>query len=103
MQYVSRNHNLMIQSFADPDTEALFKDGICHRQWRAFQRVAERKLDMVDAAHRLDDLRSPPGNRLERLEKERAGQWAIRINGQWRVCFRWEANGPEGVEITDYH
>lgn len=84
----------MVQSFACSDTRALFEEGRGHRQWRAFQSVAERKLDMVDVALRLDDLRSPPGHRLERLEHDRSGQWAIRIDGRWRVCFRLGSNGP---------
>ena len=61
------------------------------------------KLDMVDAAVRLDDLRSPPGNHLEALKGDRKGQHSIRINRQWRICFRWTAEGPENVEIVDYH
>lgn len=67
--------------------------------------VAVRKLDMLDAATRLDDLRSPPGNRLEALRGDRRGQHSIRINDQWRICFRWPAgaDGPESVEIVDYH
>ena len=93
----------MIQSFACSDTRALFKDGVCHRKWRSFERIASRKVDMVDAAHRLDDLRSPPGNRLERLRDDRDGHWAIRINDQWRLCFRWGEQGPESLEIVDYH
>ena len=66
-------------------------------------RPAIRKVAMLDAAHQLDDLRSPPGNRLEALSGDRAGQHSIRINGQWRICFVWGANGPEDVEIVDYH
>ena len=66
-------------------------------------RVALRKLRQVDAACRLEDLRVPPGNRLERLRGNRAGQYSIRINDQWRICFRWGDAGPEGVEIVDYH
>jgi len=93
----------MIQSFADRDTRALFKEGMCHRRWRAFAKAAFRKLDMLDAAVELKDLRSPPGNRLEALSGSRAGQYSIRINDQWRICFRWGANGPEDVEIVDYH
>lgn len=93
----------MIQSFACADTRALFTGDRCHRQWRAFKSVALRKLDMLDAAVELGDLRSPPGNRLEALRGDRAGQWSIRINDQWRVCFRWGARGPEDVEIVDYH
>jgi toxin HigB-1 len=65
--------------------------------------VAARKLDMLDAATKLSDLRSPPGNQLEALRGDRAGQYSIRVNRQWRVCFRWTPNGPESVEIVDYH
>lgn len=93
----------MIQSFADPHTEALYGDGHCHARWRAFERVALRKLDMLAAAGRLQDLRSPPGNRLEALKGDRSGQWSIRINDQWRICFRWDDEGPRNVEIVDYH
>jgi len=76
---------------------------VCHRSWRAFAKVTLRKLDMLDAAVELKDLRSPPGNRLEALQGNRAGQHSIRINDQWRICFRWGAKGPEDVEIVDYH
>ena len=65
--------------------------------------VAARKLDMLDAAVKITDLASPPRNRLEKLEKDRKGQWSIRINDRWRVCFRWTDQGPTDVEITDYH
>ncbi|MEK7265797.1 MAG: type II toxin-antitoxin system RelE/ParE family toxin [Pseudomonadota bacterium] len=64
---------------------------------------AENKLAMIDAAIRLDDLRSPPGNRLEALKSDRKGAWSIRINDQWRVCFIWDADGAREVEIVDYH
>lgn len=67
------------------------------------QRVALRKLAMLDAAEALDDLRTPPGNRLETLRGDQAGQYSIRINQQWRICFLWTAAGPEEVEIVDYH
>jgi proteic killer suppression protein len=93
----------MIRSFADKETEAFFNEGKCPASWRSFQKVAARKLDMVDAAVRLDDLRSPPGNRLEALKGDRKGQHSIRINDQYRVCFRWTDDGPEDVAITDYH
>jgi toxin HigB-1 len=93
----------MIRSFADKATERLFRDGPCPAQWRSIETVALRKLDMVDAATRLDDLRSPPGNRLEALKGDRRGQYSVRINRQWRVCFRWTSEGPEAVEIADYH
>ncbi|WP_236864293.1 type II toxin-antitoxin system RelE/ParE family toxin [Brevibacterium daeguense] len=93
----------MIRSFADKDTERLW-----HRE-RApsidprIHRVALRKLRQVGSAVILDDLRSPPGNRLEALKGDRAGQHSIRINDQWRICFRWTDAGPEEVEIVDYH
>jgi proteic killer suppression protein len=93
----------MIRSFADDETEGFFRDGDCPPAWRRFQAVAKRKLDMVDAATALNDLRSPPGNRLEALRGDRRGQHSIRINDQWRVCFRWTDRGPEDVEIADYH
>lgn len=93
----------MIQSFADRQTERLFMRGGVPAQWRNFGKVAVRKLDMVDAAVKLEDLRSPPGNRLERLKGNRAGRYSIRINDQWRVCFRWTEAGPADVEIVDYH
>jgi proteic killer suppression protein len=93
---------MAIQSFACRDTEELWRTG----QSRRFQGVASvalRKLDMLDAAVALADLRVPPGNRLERLAGNRAGQHSIRVNDQWRVCFVWTAAGPAGVEIVDYH
>jgi toxin HigB-1 len=93
----------MIQSFANSATKAFFTRGSCPAQWRSFAKVAGRKLDMLDAAVRLENLRSPPGNRLEALKGDRRGQWSIRINDQWRVCFRWTENGPADVEIVDYH
>ena len=81
---------------------ALFR-GSCPARWRSIETVALRKLDMVDAATRLDDLLSPPGNRLEALKADRREQHSIRINRQWRICFRWTSDGPEAVEIVDYH
>lgn len=93
----------MIRGFADKATEALFREGKSHRQWRAFADVALRKLDMVDAAVRLDDLKAPPGNRLEALAGDRKGQHSIRINKQWRICFRWQKDGPHDAQIVDYH
>ena len=93
----------MIRSFADRDTHRFFRDGVCPSKWRAFSTVARRKLDMIDYATRLSDLASRPGNRLEALKGDRKGEHLIRINDQWRVCFRWTRDGPENVEITDYH
>jgi len=93
---------MTIRSFRCEDTEALYK-GQHPKRFRNIEAVAERKLQMLDAAEELKDLRSPPGNRLEALAGGRAGQHSIRINDQWRVCFVWTATGPEGVEIVDYH
>ena len=93
----------MIRNFADRATERFFRNGECPSRWRAFESVAARKLDMLDAATRLEDLKSPPGNRLEALRHDRPGQHSIRINRQWRMCFRWTPDGPEAVEIVDYH
>ena len=93
---------LMIQSFRCKDTQALF-EGRCPRRFRAIQTVAERKLAQLDAAQTLDFLRAPPGNRLEALRGDRAGEYSIRVNDQFRVCFVWTASGPAEVEIVDYH
>jgi proteic killer suppression protein len=93
----------MIRSFANRATDRLFNDDACPAQWRELKSVAVRKLDMIDAATKVEDLRSPPGNRLETLKGDRKGQWSIRINRQWRICFRWTTDGPADVEIVDYH
>jgi proteic killer suppression protein len=97
----------MIASFKDQGTEDIF-NGVRSRAASKtipaeLVNVAARKLAFVDGATVLDDLRSPPGNRLEPLVRDRAGQHSIRINDQYRVCFRWTAAGPEDVEIVDYH
>ncbi|MDO8423780.1 MAG: type II toxin-antitoxin system RelE/ParE family toxin [Parvibaculum sp.] len=92
----------MIRSFADKDTEALWQRQSV-RRFRAFERVALRKLVQIDASPSLDDLRFPPGNRLEALKGSRQGQMSLRINDQWRICFRWRDGGAEDVEIVDYH
>ena len=91
----------MIISFRSNDTEKLW-NGTRVKQFGAFERVAQRKLAMLNAAAALDDLRVPPGNRLEKLVGGRAGQHSIRINDQWRVCFEWK-DGAHNVEIVDYH
>ncbi|MEK7436528.1 MAG: type II toxin-antitoxin system RelE/ParE family toxin [Pseudomonadota bacterium] len=93
---------MTIRSFRCADTEALFERKEPKR-FRNIESVAQRKLQMLDDAVELRDLKSPPGNRLEALIGNRAGQHSIRINDQWRVCFTWTKAGPEGVEITDYH
>jgi proteic killer suppression protein len=95
--------NDMIRNFADKHTAALFEQAQCHKNWRAIRAQAERKLTMLDSATCIDDLRSPPGNRLEALKGDRQGQWSIRINSQYRICFRWDASGAQDVEICDYH
>ena len=92
----------MIKSFRCKDTRALFKTGKT-RRFSAIKAVAERKLVILAAAEGLEDLQSPPGNRLEPLTGNREGQHSIRINKHWRVCFRWTDDGPEEVEIVDYH
>lgn len=92
----------MIRSFRCRETRALFETGKC-RRWPDIRASAERKLIQLQAAETLEDLRSPPGNRLESLSGDRAGQHSIRINGQWRICFRWTDQGVEDVEIVDYH
>ena len=92
----------MIRSFGDAGTRRLFETGRSKR-FSAFADVAMRKLAQLDAAHTLEFLRSPPGNRLEALRGDRRGQYSIRINDQFRVCFRWTQDGPEQVEIVDYH
>ncbi len=78
-------------------------DGETVRRFAAIAKIARRKLDMLDAAHALEDLRVPPGNRLERLKGDRASQFSIRVNDQWRLCFVWTEDGPEDVEMVDYH
>jgi proteic killer suppression protein len=93
----------VIRSFADVDTEGLASGRFSRKLPTDIQRTAQRKLIMVDAATNLTDLRAPPGNRLEALAGNRAGQHSIRINDQWRVCFRWHVDGGYDVEIVDYH
>ncbi len=93
----------MIRSFRDRETEKVFNREPSRRWSRDLQRVARRKLLMLDAAETLADLRVPPRNRLEKLSGDRAGQWSIRLNDQWRICFRWSEGDPYDVEIADYH
>ena len=93
----------MIRSFSCRETERLFNDETSRRLPTQIQRAARRKLLLLHQARRLEDLRAPPGNRLEALEGDRNGQHSIRINDQWRICFRWEAGDAYGVEIVDYH
>lgn len=93
----------MIRSFADRDTERLFHRESPRRFPAELLRTMLRKLVILDAAERLEDLRVPPGNRLEKLKGDRAGQHSIRVNDQWRVCFRWSGTDAHDVEIVDYH
>ncbi len=93
----------MIQSFRDRETERVFRGERSHRFSRPVQRAAQRKLVILDAATEIMDLRVPPGNRLEKLAVKRKGQWSIRINDQWRICFRWVNGDARDVEIVDYH
>ena len=93
----------MIRRFADDETEKVFERRFSRSFSRDLQRAAYRKLLLLDAAEELGDLRSPPGNRLEALKGRRKGQHSVRINEQWRICFRWEDGDAFDVEITDYH
>ena len=92
----------MISSFKDKDTQELYESGTS-RRFSSIVRVALRKLDMIAAATQIETLRVPPGNRLEALAGDRNGQWSIRVNDQWRICFRWNGGNAEDVEIVDYH
>lgn len=93
----------MIRSFRDPETERVFRRQGSRRLSAKVQRVALRKLVILDAAESLQDLRVPPGHRLEKLSGDRKGQYSIRINDQWRVCFVWRERDAYEVEIVDYH
>ena len=92
----------MIQGYRDKDTRR-FAAGHDVRAFRGFRRQAERRLEILDAAETLLDLAALFGNRLEALGGDRQGQYSIRVNRQWRICFVWRADGPENVEIVDYH
>ncbi len=93
----------MIKSWANDQTEQIWKGCFARGLPHDIQRTAKRKLIHVHAANVLEDLRIPPGNRLEKLTGDRTGQWSIRINEQWRVCFKWENGNAFEVEIIDYH
>ena len=96
---------MAIQSFARAEVETFFFEGVAPKRagWSGVATVVKRKLDMLDYAHRLDDLRSPPGNRLEALKGDLAGFCSIRINDRWRIIFRWTDAGPIEVDVVDYH
>ena len=91
-----------IKTFKCADTEKLFS-GYSVKRWVEFERQALRKLEQLEWSERLEDLKVPPGNRLEALKGKRKGQYSIRINDQWRLCFRWTTDGAYDVEIVDYH
>jgi proteic killer suppression protein len=93
----------MIQSFGNKDTESIWKQHFVKKIPRDVQRVGLRKLIILHRAQDLNDLRVPPGNRLEELSGNRKGQHSIRINDQWRICFYWKEGSPSDVEIVDYH
>ena len=93
----------MLRSFADKETERVWRRQRVRKLDQGTQRAALRKLLILDAAETLDDLRVPPGNRLEKLKGDRAGSYSVRINQQWRICFGWTTAGPEDIEIVDYH
>lgn len=93
----------MIRSFRDRETKKVFERDRSKRLPGDVQRRAHRKLLVLDAAESIEDLRTPPGNRLERLSGNRVGQYSIRVNAQWRLCFRWDQGDAYDVEITDYH
>jgi proteic killer suppression protein len=92
----------VIQSFANRETEQLFEAG-CGRKFGAVAAIAMRKLQLLDNTGTLDDLRQPPGNRLEMLKGDRKGQYSIRINERYRICFLWKNDVPHDVEVVDYH
>jgi toxin HigB-1 len=93
----------VIKTFADKETEKLFRRTFSRKLPQSIQHAARMKLEILDAAEVLQDLRIPPGNRLERLSGSREGQYSIRINDQWRICFTWHQENAYDVEIVDYH
>ncbi|MFZ6007022.1 MAG: type II toxin-antitoxin system RelE/ParE family toxin [Nitrospirota bacterium] len=93
----------MIKSFRDNETEKVYSREGSNKLPRDIQQVALRKLRMINNAKNLNDLRIPPANRLEKLKADREGQYSIRINDQWRICFTWQEGDAHDVEITDYH
>jgi toxin HigB-1 len=93
----------MIGSFRDRETELVWQGQRSRRIPGDIQNAALRKLFMIEAAQRIEDLREPPGNRLEMLKGDRKGWWSIRINQQWRICFTWKNGHAENIEIIDYH
>ena len=93
----------MIRSFRDKDTEAIWQRRYIKRLSPGLSRLAYNKLALIDAAESINDLRVPPGNRLEKLSGSRAGQYSIRVNDQWRICFTWGTAGAGNIELVDHH
>lgn len=93
----------MIESFRDDEAKAIFEGKFSSKLPREIQRIALRKLTQLNGVATISFLRIPPGNRLEKLSGNREGQWSIRINDQWRICFEWEGGNARNVEIVDYH
>ena len=93
----------MIRSFADKGTQRVWHEEYVHSLDKSLQRAVLRKLELLHAAADVEDLRIPPGNRLERLTGDRRGQYSIRVNAQWRLCFTWHEGGADDVELVDYH
>lgn len=93
----------MIRSFASERTLSVYLEVRTRGVSAQVAKLAKRKLDMVSFATKIDDLRNPPGNRLERLQGDRHDQWSIRVNDQWRICFRWDGRDAYDVELVDYH
>ncbi len=94
---------LVIRSFGNKDTERIWHEQYVKRMDRSMQRATLRKLELIHAAKDVEDLRIPPGNRLEQVSGDRRGQHSIRVNAQWRLCFVWREEGAEDVELVDYH
>lgn len=93
----------MIRSFRGKDAEAIWQRSYVKRISPELCRLAYKKLTLIDAAGTINDLRVPPGNRLEKLPGDRAGQYSVRVNDQWRICFAWSAGGASNIELVDYH
>lgn len=93
----------MIRNFGDKNTERIWQENYVKSIDHKVQRATMRKLELIHAAQNIEDLRIPPGNRLERLVGDRRGQHSIRVNAQWRICFVWKDGGAEDVELVDYH
>lgn len=93
----------MIRSFRDKDTEAVWRRTYVKKLSPELSRLTYNKLVLINAAEAINDLRVPPGNRLEKLSGSRAGQYSVRVNDQWRLCFNWSSSGAANVELVDYH